>query len=122
LADVRVAQEVQLVGYTQAKLWAPSQIPAADTLYYTSPPLTKTRVVGLVVVNTTTGPVTIRITHGAMAVAQALCWDFSVPADGLPYDILEGQGQVIMEAADVIRAQAATAASITFHGYGVQIT
>ena len=105
------------------RLWAGLEIPAADTLVYTSPGgQLGTRLQGLMLVNTTAGPVTVRVTVGAMAAAQAVCWDFSVPADGLPYDLMEGQKTVVLNAGDVLRAQAATGASVTLQGFGVEMS
>ena len=108
--------------YEPKQLWAPLQVPAADTLIYTSPGGQKgTRIQGLIIVNTSSAPVTIRITHGAMGEAQALCWDFSVPADGLPHDLMDGAKTILMDASDVLRAEAAAAASLTLHGYGLEM-
>ena len=108
--------------FTPKQLWAPVQVPAADTLIYTAGTAAGARLQALVVVNTTTAPVTLRVTHGAMAAAQALVWDFSVPADGLPYDLLEGSSQgIVLDSGDVLRAQAAAATSLTLHGYGVEM-
>ena len=110
--------------FTPKQLWAPVQVPASDTVIYTSPasPGLGTRLQALLVVNTSAAPVSVRVTHGSMAAAQALAWDFSVPGDGLPYDLLaDCRHGVVMDAADQLRAQAGAATSLTVHGYGVEM-
>lgn len=108
--------------FTPKLLAAGVQVPAADTLIYTSPAGLGTRVQAIILVNTTATPVTINVTHGLMAVANALCWQFSVPADGLPYNILSGCPQgIIMDTGNVLRAQAGAGASITLISYGVEM-
>jgi len=104
------------------RLWASSQVPAADTLIYTAPAAEDgVRIHGLILVNTSATPITMRVTLGAMAVANAICWDFSVPADGLPYDLVEGKKTIILNPSDVIRAQASAANSVTIHGFGIEM-
>lgn len=108
--------------FVPKRLWTPLQVPAADTLIYTSPANQKgTRIHGLIVVNTSSAPVNISVTIGTMAAGNAICWNFTVPADGLPYDLLEGQKTIILNAGDTIRAQAGTASALTLHGFGIEM-
>lgn len=108
--------------YTAVQLWAPQVIPNADTDLYTTPGGAKMRVMGVFAVNTSAAPITLNVTHGAMAVAGAICWAFSVPADGLPHPIVEDGMGPLLNAAEHIRAQSNAAAGVTLHGWGTEIT
>lgn len=98
-----------------------NQLPAADTLLYTAPAEAGVRVDTILLCNTTASPVLVKMTHGAMNVDNAFCWEFSVPADGLPYDLLANCGPMYLDASDVIRGQASAADSVTVSGYGIEM-
>lgn len=107
--------------YDPMNLFAAGLLPAADTLLYTAPGEAGVRVDSIIVCNTTSSAVTIRVTHGTMTAANAVAWDFSVPADGLPYDILSAVGVMYLDASDVIRGEAGTATALSVLGYGVEM-
>lgn len=113
--------------YTPKRLALPQQLPVAEAALYTSPAgQDGTQVTSIKLVNTTSAPVaaTVYIVEngGAAADDRALCKDFNVPADGLPYELLEGaEAQFYINAQDMIRGVAGAATSITVHLSGVEL-
>lgn len=113
--------------YTPKRLVNPGQLPAATGTIYTSPaaPGLGTQVTSIKLVNTTAAPVAATIyiveSGGAAADDRALCKAFSVPADGLPYELLDDKGQDFLNAGDTIQGVAGAAASITYHLSGVEL-
>lgn len=107
--------------YDPKNLFAAGLLPASDTLLYTAPSEAGVRVDSITVCNTTAIAATIQLTHGTLTAANAIAWDFSVPADGLPYDILAAVGTVYLDSADVLRGKAGTATALSVLGYGVEM-
>jgi hypothetical protein len=113
--------------YTPKRLADPQQLPTTTGTLYTSPAgKAGTQVTSLKLVNTASAPVTATVyvveSGGSAADNRALCKDFSVPADGLPYELLEGaEAQFYLNAGDTIRGVAGSASSITVHLSGVEL-
>lgn len=115
--------------YEPQRLALPQQLGIAAAILYTSPvaPALGTQVTSIKLVNTTAASVfaSIYIVEAAGAVAdnRALCRNFSVPADGLPYELLLGaEAQSYINAGDTIRGIAGAANSITCHLSGVELS
>ena len=113
--------------YTPKRLALPQQLPASTGTLYTSPAgKAGTQVTSIKLVNTTSAPVqaTIYLVEGGGSAAdnRALCKGFSVPADGLPYELLEGaEAQFYLNESDTIRGVAGAASSVTVHLSGVEL-
>ena len=113
--------------YTPKRLALPQQLPASTATLYTSPAgKAGTQLASIKLVNTTTAPVQATIyvveSGGSAADNRALCKNFSVPADGLPYELLEGaEAQFYLNAGDTLQGLAGAASSITIHLSGVEL-
>ena len=114
--------------YTPKRLALPQQLPSSTGTLYTSPaaPGVGTQVTSTKLVNTTAAPVLVTIyvveSGGTAADNRALCKNFSVPADGLPYELLEGaEAQFYLNAGDTLQGLAGAASSITIHLSGVEL-
>src|SRR3990172_6044263 len=113
--------------YTPKRLALPQQLPATTATLYTSPVgKAGTQVTSAKLVNTTSAPVTAAVyvveAGGSAADNRALCKSFSVPADGLPYELLEGaEAQFYLNAGDALQGAAGAASSITVHLSGVEL-
>ena len=113
--------------YTPKRLVDPAQLTGASTILYTSPagPALGTQVTSIKLVNTGTAATNATMyivkSGGAVDDTVALCKNFSVPADGLPYEILTQPQAFYLNASDTIRGLASTASVITYHISGVEL-
>lgn len=113
--------------YTPKRLALPQQLPAATGTLYTSPaaPGLGTQLTSAVVVNTTAASVVVTIyvveSGGTAADNRALCKAFSVPADGLPYELVPAGSQIFLNASDTLQGIAGAATSVTLHLSGVEL-
>lgn len=107
--------------YDPGRLAAPQYLPLAAAILYPSPaaPALGTQVTSIKLVNVTAAPVLatvyVVVGAGAPAAVNSLCYQFSVPADGLPYEILDSQEQFMLNASDTIQGVAGAANSIVIH-------
>jgi len=94
----------------------------APTLY-TVPANTTTQLTSLKLVNDSSTPVNVTIylvpNGGAADDTNILCKNFTLPADGLPYQLADGQDY--LETGATIRGFAATADVATYHISGVEL-
>lgn len=107
---------------TQIQLVAPQQLAAVDTVYYTSPTQTTTKIGRSVFTNTTASAVSITAgitTGGALGVSTTLISARTL-APGESYVSPELAGQVI-PAGSQLHCLASAATSITFSASGVII-
>ena len=113
--------------YTPKRLVDPAQLTGAYTILYTSPasPALGTQVTSIKLVNTGTAAVTATLnivkSGGAVDTTTMICDAFSVPPDGLPYEILTQPQAFYLNASDTIRGLASTTAIITYHMSGVEL-
>ena len=115
--------------YTPKPLCDPAQLQlvggGAPTLY-TVPAATTTQLTSLILVNDSTTPVNCTLylvpSGGAADDTDILCKNFTLPADGLPYEIVPINSQgIYMETGATIRGFAATADVATYHISGVEL-
>ncbi len=113
--------------YTPKRLVDPAQLTGASTILYTSPtsPALGTQVTSIKLVNTGTAAIAVTMyivkSGGAIDATTMLVDLFSVPADGLPYEILTQPQAFYLNPDDTIRGFASTTALITYHMSGVEL-
>ena len=107
---------------TQMQLVAPQQLAATDTVYYTSPTQTSTKIGRAVFTNTTASALTITagITTGGSLTASTIMISARTLAPGEAYVSPELAGQVI-PAGSQLHAYASAATSVTFGVSGIII-
>src|SRR3990167_3742945 len=112
------------VGHDPQSLFTPVDVPQGAGLVtiFTSPTgagTRGTRLSGIHVCNHTGLAVTFRLTHtqsgGVAAANKALVWDISIPADGTEHVFAVG---IILDPGDFLSHEAGTAAALSIHGFG----
>ena len=97
-----------------------AQLATTTGTLYTVPTTTNgAQITSIKLVNATTTPADAHIylvnSGGTAGDANILCKDFSVPADGLPYELITPESPVFLESAGTIQGKADTASAITYH-------
>lgn len=88
-----------------------AQVPAADTLLYTAPVLTQSRIIKAIVTNDTTTVATLTI-HQGTAGDDTLLLNARPIGNKETYQIAELEG-VVIDAGDTLRGQASVATQLT---------
>jgi hypothetical protein len=92
---------------------------SASTLYTVAANTNGAKITSILLVNDSTAPVTANIylvpSGGSADDTNILCKLFSVPADGLAYEVLQSTGEQFLEPSSLIRGLASTADTITYH-------
>lgn len=77
------------------------------------------KLTSIILVNTTSTPTAATLylvpSGGSAAASNMVCRDFSVPADGLPYEIAPTHGEVFLEANALVQGSAGAASALTYH-------
>lgn len=97
-----------------------AQLPSSTGTLYTVPSNTNgVQITSIKLVNDSTTPTDATIylvpSGGSAADTNILCKDFTVPADGLPYELITPGVPIFLESAGLIRGVADTADLITYH-------
>jgi len=110
--------------FTPKPLVAPAQLGTAVGTLYTSPTTAGAQITSLILVNVTGTPtgagLFLPITGGTTGGTNQFVKDFTVPGDGLPYDLVPLGNQIYMGTNSTIQGTAAAASSITYHISGVE--
>src|SRR3989304_7656758 len=111
---------------TPKPLADPVQLGSSASTLYTVPASTTTQVTSIILVNDSATPDAATIylvpSGGSAADTNILCKAFSVPADGLPYEIVSVNTQgIYLETGATIQGLAVTANTITYHLSGVEL-
>ena len=113
--------------YTPKALVDPAQLTAGITVLYTVPALTTTQLTSLILTNDSSTPLNVSIyiveSGSSGDDTNILCKNFTLPADGMPYELVPVNSQGITMNADwTIEGIAATADVVTYHISGVELT